>query len=103
MSTEIITERAKTHLESAELIGCKVYGISAWGVRLDRAEQSYQDPQSRSCSASVWELLTIIRHILAGGRRSKNARRSNWTGDRQSDRFPGVRCSGTQSGSFVSI
>lgn len=33
------TQLAKTNFEGAKLIGCKVYGMSAWDLRLDRAEQ----------------------------------------------------------------
>jgi Pentapeptide repeats (8 copies) len=33
------TQLAKTNLEGAQLIGCKVYGMSAWDLKLDRAVQ----------------------------------------------------------------
>lgn len=33
------TQLAKTNFEGAQLIGCKVYGMSAWDLKLDRAVQ----------------------------------------------------------------
>ena len=58
----------KTDLTNADLTGCRIYGMSAWDLRLDRTKQqnlvvtSYGEPEIAVDNIEVAQFVYILRH-----------------------------------------